>query len=389
MDLAPITARRAAELAGLDLETLPSRLSTLGEVLSGKISALARDLTERIGRLPEMSGRFRETPKEAAMREALGTWLHRLLEGPHDESLWIESARLARLHARFGLHQDQILAGLRFLEKGLVRALPPGEGDRREALEELFLVVQAVMLQAHSREREERFRRSERLAALGKIVAEVNHDLQNPLAVIRTSLYSLRSHLEKGRKEGVRVHLDRIQRNAELAIHIASDLLDLTRHRKPETQHLDLSSFLGTLLEEFDIPPGIRLEAHLDPGAGLVEADPTMLQRVFQNLLRNAVQAMGGRGTLTVSTRRSEDALEIAVADTGPGFPEEEIQRVFEPLFSTRPDGAGLGLAIARKLVEAHAGRIRAVNPPGGGAMVLVTLPAGRDSSRPPSRKAR
>ncbi len=378
MDLAPITARRAAELAGLDLETLSPRLVLLKDTLSPGIPALARELTERIGRLPEMAGRFRETPKEEAMREALETWIRRLLEGPHDESLWIESARLARLHARFGLHQDQVLVGLRFLEKGLARALGEKRAAGREALENLFLVVEAVMLQAHSREREERFRRSERLAALGKIVAEVNHDLQNPLAVIRTSLYSLRNRLEQGKTEGVRVHLDRIQRNAELAIHIASDLLDLTRHRKPETQRLDISSFLGTLLEELDIPPEIRLEADLNPETGPVQGDPTMLQRVFQNLFRNAIQAMGGRGTLRVTARRREGTVEIAVRDTGPGFPEEEIQRVFEPLYTTRPEGAGLGLAIARKLVEAHAGRIRAENPAGGGARVVVTLPAER-----------
>lgn len=378
MDLAPITARRAAELAGLDLENLTPRLASFAGRLLPEVPSLAGELTERIGRLPEMAGRFRETPREASMKEALETWLRRLLEGPHDESLWIESARLARLHARFGLHQDQILTGLRSLERGLDRLLPLEGAGEREALDELFLVVQAVMLQAHSREREERFRRSERLAALGKIVAEVNHDLQNPLAVIRTSLYSLRHRLEAGKTEGVQVHLERIQRNAELAIHIASDLLDLTRHRRPETQRLDLSSFLATLLEEQEIPPEIRLETDLDPQVGLVEADPTMLQRVFQNLFRNAVQAMEGRGVLKVSTRRGEGAVEIAVRDTGPGFPEEEIQRVFEPLFSTRPEGAGLGLAIARKLVEAHAGRIRAVNLPEGGGTVVVTLPAGR-----------
>lgn len=378
MDLAPITARRAAELAGVDLEALSPRLAPLAAILEPRVPALALELTERIGRLPEMLGRFRETPKESAMGEAMKAWLNRLLEGPHDEGLWIESARLARLHARFGLHQDQVLAGLRFLEKGLIQALPEGERSHREALQDLFLVVEAVMLQAHSREREERFRRSERLAALGKIVAEVNHDLQNPLAVIRTSLYSLRRRLEKGTTQGVEVHLDRIQRNAELAIHIASDLLDLTRHRKPETQSLDLPAFLSTLLEEQEIPPGIRLEKDLPPETGRVDADPTMLQRVFQNLLRNAVQAMGGEGTLKISSRRLEDAVEIRVQDTGPGFPEEELSRVFEPLFTTKPGGAGLGLAIARKLVEAHAGRIRAESPPEGGARVVVILPAGR-----------
>ena len=378
MDLAPLSARRAAALAGIDLVKVGKTIQKKAGLLKKGIKESVEYLTQKIGALPEMAGRFEGTEKEKRMQKGIATWLERVIKGPLDENLWIQSAKIARLHAKFGVHQDHLIAAIRFIEKNLKKYIT-NQKNREElnsSIEGLFSIIEAVMVQAHSREREERFRKSERLAALGKIVAEVNHDLQNPLSVIRTSLFALERKLAKETKKQVEIHLDRIKRNAELAVHIASDLLDLTRHRRPEARKINFHNFLISLLGDMGFPKKITIEKKFSKDIKYVAADPAMLQRVFQNIIKNSVQAMGGKGKITICTSKTGDGIEIAVKDTGPGFPEEDINRVFDPLFTTRPDGAGLGLAIARKLVEAHAGTIRARNLPEGGAEVVVMLPS-------------
>jgi len=374
MDPAPRIARRAAALAGIDPAGSHAALAPCAGKREPELPGLVAEFIQRIAGLPEPPG-FGASPRAAPMETRLRRQLGRLLAGPVDDARWMDLAELAREHARAGLHFDRLLSGLRLLEARL-RGLLRSEETAGRGLEELFGLCQAVMLQAHGQEREERYLRSERLAALGKVVAEVNHDLQNPLAVIRTSLFSLERRLPTPREPALQAHLDRIKRNTELAVRIASELLDLTRPRRAECVPTDLNALVRSLLEDQELGPGIEVLPELGAEVGLVPLDPIMLDRVLRNLLRNAVQAMAGRGALRLSTRRSPGGVEIRVHDSGPGFPAADLVRVFEPLFTTRPEGAGLGLTIARKLVEAHGGTIAAANPPGGGAEVTLFLPA-------------
>jgi signal transduction histidine kinase len=106
-----------------------------------------------------------------------------------------------------------------------------------------------------------------------------------------------------------------------------------------------------------------------------VRADPNQLRQVFWNVFLNAVQAMKGAGTLSVATRQADGAVQIAVDDTGPGVPREDVVRLFEPFQTRRPGGIGLGLATVRRIVEDHGGRVSLSSEPGAGTRVLIALP--------------
>jgi signal transduction histidine kinase len=114
----------------------------------------------------------------------------------------------------------------------------------------------------------------------------------------------------------------------------------------------------------------------VDGSAPPIEADPELLKIVFVNLLVNGAHAMKGRGTIRVSLAAVDGACQIAFADTGPGIPADMLERVFTPFFTTKARGSGLGLPTAKRLVEAHHGRITVACPPSGGTTVTVQLPA-------------
>ena len=125
-----------------------------------------------------------------------------------------------------------------------------------------------------------------------------------------------------------------------------------------------------------DIPPTVAVETNLTEGLPNSLVDPGKLRQVFVNLVTNAVEGMSGDGTISVTTRRNDGFVEIGVSDTGCGISSENLNRLFEPLFTTKAQGIGLGLAISKMLVESQGGRITGCNNPVRGATFVVALPA-------------
>jgi signal transduction histidine kinase len=135
---------------------------------------------------------------------------------------------------------------------------------------------------------------------------------------------------------------------------------------------------LVELLEELGrtaVPESVRVRVRANGGHGTLVAHYDPLRRAFANLLRNAAEAMGGGGAIDVAVLGAGDGLVVTIADHGPGIPEELRQRVFEPYFTTKEDGTGLGLSLVRQALEAHRGTIRVEETPGGGATFTVVLP--------------
>jgi signal transduction histidine kinase len=192
----------------------------------------------------------------------------------------------------------------------------------------------------------------------------------------------LRAILSDIRKDDLRAH-DVIRR-----------LRSLLRKREMETEPVDLnevSSDVLRLVQAESRRRGVTVESAPTDGLPLVQGDKVHLQQVLLNLVINGMEAMAdmtGEKKLTVHTSLDEEgAVEIAVTDTGPGIPPDRLLRFFEPFFSTKKEGMGLGLSIARSLVEAHGGRIRAENCPDGGATFRVTLPAKHQQPYPESNE--
>ncbi len=222
----------------------------------------------------------------------------------------------------------------------------------------------------------------ERLAALGELAAVVAHEVRNPLGAVFNAVGALRRMI---RPEGeARMLLDIVGEEADRLNAIVGDLLDFARPSKPSIRPEPVAPILDEVLTAALAQAAAALEVVRDVEEALppVPADARQLRQALLNVAQNAVQAMPQGGRLTVRARREGEALRIELADTGPGVPAELREKVFEPFFSTRATGTGLGLAVVRRVAQDHRGTAVVEEAPGGGTAVVLRLPL--DAGLPP-----
>jgi PAS domain S-box-containing protein len=220
----------------------------------------------------------------------------------------------------------------------------------------------------------ERLRASEKFTILGQLASSVAHEIRNPLGVIKNSVYFLNDILKEHIDEKVVKHLRIMERNINSADHIINDLLDLARNKVNALEPVDLSGILKKARANLSVPENIKVITKLEKIPKML-LDPERIQRVFVNLMENAVGAMPEGGKLIVGISRFGDSVEITFKDSGVGIPEENMQKLFTPLFTTKAKGLGLGLAICKQIVEGHHGEIVAENNAGKGALFTVRFP--------------
>lgn len=215
--------------------------------------------------------------------------------------------------------------------------------------------------------------RETQLAIIGRFTARLAHDLRNPLAVIRNAAYVLKRKLAKGEADQAVEYLDMIERELSSTDRMIGELVSLTRGDPPRREPVDLDELLTAARQ--GLPPGLRVDWRRE-GPGLtLHVDRDQFTRLFGNLFLNSVQAMGGEGgAISVISVATDDADEIRVSDTGPGIPPELAEKVFEPLFTGRRSGTGLGLTFCRQMVERHGGTLT-VEPNAPGAVFCIRLP--------------
>jgi len=195
-------------------------------------------------------------------------------------------------------------------------------------------------------------------------------------------------HLRQAYRDGVKEFgsifqqvSDTILDQIETLNRIASEFSRFARMPDRSVEACSLHQILLEVKRLFERYPGIALSTDLSAASPVVSADKEELRRVFINVIRNAVQAMEERGTLTLATDVRETTAEIRISDTGPGIPEEHRHRLFEPNFSTKTDGMGLGLAIVKKAVEDMNGSVEIESVLGTGTTVIIRLPLIGDQS--------
>jgi PAS domain S-box-containing protein len=212
------------------------------------------------------------------------------------------------------------------------------------------------------------------LVRLGEMAAVVAHEVKNPLAGIAGAIQVIRDRLPPASpdREIIKLILDRIGSLDETV----QDLLLFARPREPQLRDCGLDALLAETVALLQRDPqGQKVQVGLAHSGAVVRADPNQLRETFLNVLLNAAQAMGGEGRIEVSVASEDGQAIVRFQDSGPGVPEAARERVFEPFFTTKHRGTGLGLPIARRIVQAHGGEMSLECPPGGGTLVVVRLP--------------
>lgn len=246
-----------------------------------------------------------------------------------------------------------------------------------ERLEEMVEERTKELLEA-----QEQLIRKEKLAILGQLAGGVAHELRNPLGVISNAVYYLKTILPDA-DETTKEYLEMISSEVRNSEKMVSDLLDLSRTRLPVREEITVSDLVGQALEKRPPPEKVKVTTKIASDLPPVFVDPRQIGQVLVNLVTNAYQAMPEGGRLTISTQAENRQVYLSISDTGCGIPEENMERLFEPLFTTKARGIGLGLAVSKNLVEANGGSIEVESPStslrtgeeGKGSTFTVILP--------------
>ena len=230
------------------------------------------------------------------------------------------------------------------------------------------------------RDAQEQLVRQEKLATLGQLAGSIGHELRNPLGVISNAIYFLKA-AQPNADDKVKEYLQIMENEARASDKIITDLLDFTRIKSVDREAVSVSELIRQTLERFPVPPSVEVSVEIPEGLPQAFVDGHQIVQVLGNLIINACQAMAATdvvsagGKLSLYSNVQNDMINITVKDNGMGISPENMKKLFEPLFTTRSRGIGVGLAVSRKLVEANGGRIEVESEPGKGSSFSVYLP--------------
>ena len=218
--------------------------------------------------------------------------------------------------------------------------------------------------------------RREKLALIGQLASSVGHELRNPLGVMNNAAYYLSAVLTSAPPK-VHEYLGILTDQIRLSERIVSDLLDFARIKEPQREAASMRQIVTTQLQRAGVPADVTVDVDIPDDLPAANIDPLQIGQVVLNLIVNAAQAMNGGGTLTIRARTHDgNRVALDVSDTGSGIAPENMERIFEALFTTKARGIGLGLAVSRGLARANGGEITVESTPGQGAKFSLDLPA-------------
>jgi len=269
-----------------------------------------------------------------------------------------------------------------------------GEGDR-VALEAIANMVGLALRAAEYHEELERqleelreaqcqLVHSERLAVVGRLTSRVAHEIRNPLSTIGGFAHRIarRADLDEKAREYAQIIVEEVKRLE----HLLAGIMNFARPGLPHKQPTNLNALVErslSLCEDARKGKQIRIRKDLDPAMPPIQADPGQLEQVFINVLRNAFDAIEDTGEVSILTERSGHHAVVRISDTGGGIEPEVLAHIFDPFFSTKEGGTGLGLAVASKIVEDHDGHIIIGSEPGRGTHVSIRIPLGTPTGAP------
>jgi signal transduction histidine kinase len=231
------------------------------------------------------------------------------------------------------------------------------------------------------KESQEQLLKSERLASIGQLAASMAHEIRNPLGVIKNVSYYLKMNLPDT-DEKVKKHLKILDGELATSNKIITDLLNFSSGKPPTLAKTDLSSVIENSVSRARIPENIEVKMRLSKKIHGLRADKEQLQRVFLNLITNAVQAMPDGGLLKINSLLEGESAVVYISDTGGGISKEDQSKIFEPLYTTKAKGIGLGLALTKQIVDMHDGAIQVESEVGTGTKFIVKLPLPKNEAK-------
>ena len=226
-------------------------------------------------------------------------------------------------------------------------------------------------------EAQEEMVRKEKLAVLGQVAGSVGHELRNPLGVMNNAVYFLQAVLTDA-DDSVKEYLNIIKSEIASSERIVSDLLDSVRTKPPHPEVVGLAELIGQTLRKSAIPPSVTVKLDIPELLPPLWGDAMQIHQVLRNLISNGVEAMPEGGTLEIRAVADEAAKNVAIGvrDSGIGMTAEQVGKLFQPLYTTKARGIGLGLVVVRNLTQANGGTVEVRSEQGKGSLFLVSLPA-------------
>jgi two-component system, NtrC family, sensor histidine kinase HydH len=250
------------------------------------------------------------------------------------------------------------------------------KAKREEALKHQRAAEQLALANQSLKEAEAAVRRSERLAALGQLSAGLAHELRNPMGTMRTSAEMLARSVDQ-ENTVAREMAGYIKEEVDRANSLITRFLDFARPQSLKLETGEVTAMLDRAIERFEREKtGVSVYKNYAPDTPAIALDTELMERVIANLLLNAAQASRPGGVITVKTRWIGETVEIAVIDSGSGIDPKNLESIFNPFFTTKADGVGLGLAICSKIVNEHGGHIDVESAVGEGSVFRVMLKA-------------
>ncbi|HTJ47224.1 MAG TPA: protoglobin domain-containing protein [Kofleriaceae bacterium] len=365
-------------------------LRALRPLLEPRFVALAEHHYTAILRHPRAAAAITGGAQQVArLKQTLVAWLDSALAGPHDQAYYQRRARIGRIHVVIGLPQEYMFTAMNVMRVDVHHAIddlaPDGAAAMRDAVDKLFDLELAIMLRHYQSDSEaklvqrERTNLDDRLSAMRTLTAGLAHEVRNPLNAAKLQLELLERRLKKGAEderllEGTRLVHHEIQRLTELL----QEFLDFARPAQLVAGEHDLVAIAQHVIELQRARADARdVELELTRSTPVVHAwcDGARIHQVIFNLVQNALEAVpdGGTVELRVAGAVGGGAV-ITIIDNGGGIPPDVLARIYEPFFSTKEGGTGLGMAIVHSLVELHRGAIE-IATGAGGTEISVKLP--------------
>lgn len=327
----------------------------------------------------------------ARLKKSLMIWLDQLFSGVYDQKYVMQRLQVGRRHVEIGLDQVYTNVALSRLRSQIHATLVRHWSQSQQALGECLNSVNrlldldlSLIEDAFQMAFAKRQKREERYATIGKVSGGIAHEIRNPLNVIQTSIYFLLNANSIGEEKRIK-HLERIDGAIKSANNIVSALSDFARLPEPRLMPQSIRKIVDDAIR-MHVPAepsggaaNVVVENHLEDDSILGESAQLMI--AFGNLIRNALQAIGPNGEVRVRTEDRGGKKTLVISDNGTGISRENLDSILEPLFTTKPRGIGLGLAITKAILSAHQAELTVSSIEGEGSEFAVLFPIREDTT--------